>query len=67
MQQTAIDLSAGSFFLLDSDVYDADVFIGLVRLGIDFYIWDSLNDFHPFGNSSKNGVFVVKPRLCKIK
>lgn len=38
MQQTAIDLSAGSFFLLDSDVYDADVFIGLVRLGIDFYV-----------------------------
>lgn len=38
MHQIAIDLSAGSFFLLDSDVYDADVFIGLVRLGIDFYI-----------------------------
>ena len=49
--------------LLDSNIYDADIFIGLICFGIDFDVGDPLYDFHSFSHSSKHCVLIIKPRL----
>lgn len=51
--------------LLHCYINDADILIGFVSFGIDFDIWDSLNNFHSFSHPSKHTVLVVKPWLLE--
>lgn len=51
--------------LLYGDVNNADVFIWLVSLRVDFGIGDSLDCLHTFSAPPKHSVLVVKPGLQK--
>ena len=47
----------------DGDVDDADVLVGFVGFGVDFDVWDPLDNLHPFGAPSKHCVLVIQPGL----
>lgn len=53
--------------LFNSNVYYAQIFIGLVSLGVDLDIGDPLYHLHSLGSPSKYCMLVVQPRLFKKK
>ncbi|ELW56955.1 Heat shock cognate 71 kDa protein [Tupaia chinensis] len=51
-----------SIILFDSNIYDADIFIGFICLGIYFNVGDPLHNFHFFSHSFRHCMLIIKPR-----